>query len=155
MASDTRSSGGHPHGRHWCSCPHQGLGWLRLWSEDWAPGCRKGMRQPLVLERFRDRQITNTNTCGWAVFSHVDFLFRDAHADRTNTNTTALVGWNLQHFFYFLFLFWALSDCLDKTQKCTNTCGMPLYMCLYLKAVLLDGVECLSTLRTIFSVSWS
>ena len=36
-------------------------------------------------------------------------------------------GWNLQHFFYlFSFLFWALSDDLDKTWKWTNNCGMPL-----------------------------
>ena len=35
---------------------------------------------PCLLERCRDRQLTNTNTCGWAVFSHVDFRFRDTHA---------------------------------------------------------------------------
>ena len=51
-----------------------------------------------LLERFRDRQTTNTNTCGWAVFLHVDFRFRDGHTDKTNTNTntTSSAGWNLQ-----------------------------------------------------------
>ena len=40
-----------------------------------------------LLERFRDRQTTDTNnTCGWAVFLHVDFRFRGGHTDETNTN---------------------------------------------------------------------
>ena len=71
-------------------------------------------RAPLAvrLERFRDQHTTNTNTCGWAVHtgsqpvshSQVEFLFRDAHADKTNTNTTSWAGWDLQHFFVsFLF----------------------------------------------------
>ena len=57
-----------------------------------------GSRLYLTIERFRDRQTTNTNTCGWAVFLHVDFRFRDGHTDKTNTNTntTSSAGWNLQ-----------------------------------------------------------
>ena len=64
----------------------------------WQPkcGCREtALRLAETLERFRDRQTTNTNTCGWAVFLHVDFRFRDGHTDKTtNTNTTSSAGWN-------------------------------------------------------------
>ena len=48
------------------------------------------------LERFRNRQTTITNTCGWAVFLHVEFRFRDGDTDKTNTNTTSSAEWNLQ-----------------------------------------------------------
>ena len=71
----------------------------------------------MILKRFRDRQTTNTNTCGWAVFLHVDFLFRDAHDDKTNTNTntTPRPGETCStSSFSFLF-----DDYLDKTLKWT------------------------------------
>ena len=66
----------------------QTLFWVSLCiTKDWC----------LILERFRDRQTTNTNTCGWAVFLHVDFRFRDKDIDKTNTNTnTSSAEWNLQ-----------------------------------------------------------
>ena len=47
-----------------------------------------------TIVRFCDRQTTNT--CGWAVFLHVDFRFRDGDTDKTNTNTTSSAKWNLQ-----------------------------------------------------------
>ena len=77
----------------WCMAVRRNPGWFMK---------RKafvGGLNAISLKRFHDQQIINTNTCGWAVFSHVNFLFRDVHADRANTN--ALAGWNLQHFFYF------------------------------------------------------
>ena len=81
----------------------------------------------------RSGQITNTNMCWWAVLSHVDLLFRDAHAGRVtwSTNTTSLAVWNLQHFFYYF------SDCLDKTGQYLWNVTVHVLI-----SRLLDGVEC-------------
>ena len=76
-----------------------------------------------TIERFRNRQTMNTNRCGWAVFSHVEFLFRDAHVDKmnTNTNTTSSTWWNLQHFFFFFSFRW-LSGQESKMDNCFVEC---------------------------------
>ena len=63
-----------------------------MWSHYcWSP--RIGGRRMIISERFHDWQTTNTNTCGWAVFLNVDFLFRDGHTDKTNTITSSSAGW--------------------------------------------------------------
>ena len=71
--------------------------WLRSSTEKNGANQFIKWTRDYILERFRDWQTTNTNTCGWAVFLHVDFRFRDEYTDKTNTNTntTSSAGWNL------------------------------------------------------------
>ena len=81
----------------------------------------------------------------WAVFSHVNFLFRNAHAGKTNTNTNTtftvgrvkLAALLLFHFFSFLSSWWRSRQDLKMDEQLWNATVLTRF-----KAVLLDGVEC-------------
>ena len=110
---------------------------------------------PNLSKRDVPRQTDYEHEYAWVsrrLLLHV-FLFRDTHADRTNTITNNHVGrvkFAALLLLLFLFLFWALSDCADKNRKWTNLCGISLHMCVPQGCALRWRGVCLSTSPTIF-----